>query len=152
MGEIRGLRNTFEDVLDNQELMREKLDALIRENRPLKDDDEVKEYIRLVARSMMGVTSHGSGHEIEFKVAKNGIHVLGNNIEKVAYKLGYYKTRTVVVSEEPRVEVEIKELWQLLLEYAFDVWPRAQFEAIKISPEREGGTSHGGVRGIPRGR
>ena len=60
MGEIRGLRNTFEDVLDNQELMREKFDALIRENRPLKDDDEVKEYIRLVARSMMGVTSDGS--------------------------------------------------------------------------------------------
>ncbi len=150
MSEIRALRNTFEDVLDNQELLRAKLDALIRENRPLKDDDEIKEYIRLVARSTLGVTSHGSGHEIEFKVAKNGIHVLGDNTEKVAYKLGYYKTCKVVISENPLVEVDIKELWQLLLEYAFDVWPRAQFEAIKISPEREGGTTHGGQRGTPR--
>jgi len=51
----KALRATLEDTISNQEGLRAKIDELARENRTVRDDEERKEILKLLAMSCLGV-------------------------------------------------------------------------------------------------
>ena len=149
-GEIKSrkiIKGTFEATLSSQERLREKLDALIEENRPIKDSVERSEFMRLLAHATLGL---GTNQEIRYHIP-NGYEPsfcsIRRDFETTARWLAYQKTNVVHVpmelysgkreTDEKIVDLPIKFLWQVLLENLFSIFPLALDRSMSMSKEKD---------------
>lgn len=126
----KALRATFEDCLSYQEKMRKKLDTLISENRPLRGTKERDEFMQILARSTLGLGMRVKVH------AEGEMFNLGS-VEVFARWISYQEKSEVKLEEKRRsANIEIGELWKILRDCFFRVWPLALDRATSLSPER----------------
>lgn len=128
----KALRATFEDVLVFQEKMRKKLDTLIAENRPLNGKKERDEFMGILARSTLGL---GTNVYVQAS-SSGGVHDLGS-VEVAARWLAYQEEKKIkLVGAFSSSNIEIGELWGILRDALFRVWPLALDRSTSISAER----------------
>jgi len=133
-------RATLEDTFQNQEKLRENLDELERENRPIKDEEERKKLFDLIAHSTFGLGVQKSD-PIPFPDGK--IRFI-KNIEKTTRYILYIKDTQIkkedlffIFNEEIHTNIEIKFLWNALKFELFAIFPEALNKAASMSKERE---------------
>lgn len=125
------MRLTYKDTLHNQKLLREKLEILIKENRPL-EEEEKNYYLEKLSKSLLGIgVNVTTYYNIEHgKIPLGKLHYF-------AEKMVYINTKTVNITYNgQKITIEIKELWKTLLDYVLKIYPHAQGKAIQISSER----------------
>jgi len=144
------VKATLEAVFQAQEKLRKHLGLLIEENRPLKDNAERDLFFRELTYSTLGL---GKNLIVQYNV-KNSYIGLRKDVETVARWLAYQQTEIVYVPLElfktesldnrGKIGVEIKDLWHMLLEHFFSVFPLAIDRATSLSKEQpEQGKSKG---------
>lgn len=131
-------RATFEVVIEKQEMLRQMLDELIKEGRPIKNDEERKKYLLLLARSTLGV---GTDDSIDSTILMSTEGKI-KNIERTARWLAYQEDEIVEMPrwcEPPALvgqEYKIQEVWKMLRNALFSTFPKAINLAVQASPER----------------
>ena len=133
-------RATLEDTHQYQEKLRLKLDRLIKENRPLKDEEERKELFDLLSHATIGL-----GNKpviIRLAETKNIIEI--PLFEQFISVLFYYDN--VLIDDDFFFEltgkkipclVNIATLWKHTRNHLLGVFPDAKAMAIRLSKERE---------------
>jgi hypothetical protein len=127
------IRMTLQDCLANQSRLRELMQALIRENRPL-SFNEKKEFYLLLPKALL---SQGSNEPV-YLVVNNGWFIFAS-VQNLGHRLADIYTNNVFLRtsrpESVEVTLEIKELWQFLYDKILYLFPQANAEAIHISAE-----------------
>jgi len=140
----RLLKATMEACFTCQEKLRKHLDNLIEKNRPIKDATERDLFMREFVYSTLGL---GLSQKISYKLPSKDITLIRNNLEVYARWLSYQKTSMVKVPvflysnefgmKNEVYDVEIKDLWECLLDNLFSVFPLAIDRACSMSKERD---------------
>jgi len=134
---------TLEAVFQAQESIRKHLDDLIKENRALKNIEERDTFFRELTYSTLGlgidkrVTHLVKGYlGIRADVETFGRWLADQYSNKVFVPMELYKS--IGDSEKAKQnEVPISELWQVLKDNLFSVFPLAIDRACRMSKERE---------------
>lgn len=121
-------RATFQDVGQSQDLLRQKIDDLIKENRPL-TTQEREAFIHNFREATLGF---GANHI--FKIAKQGKSYSIGSVGHAALWISYRETNPVVMTDG--ISIEIKELWKELRLSLFTVFDEAVHLSVKISQEQ----------------
>jgi len=146
------LRRTFQDVLNSQEQLRNVIETLIKENRPL-TDEERGDFIRLLGCSTFGL---GRNQAFSMKISdRHGMERLGS-VEKIARVLAKEtKDHLVFIRElgynkQGEVSIPINIFWSALLYHLFDVFPEALDRASAMSKEIDMNTGGEGYEFVPK--
>jgi len=127
------IRMTLQDCLINQGRLRELLQTLIRENRPL-SFNEKKDFYLLLPKALL---SQGST-DPAYLVINNGWFIF-SSVQNLGHRLAdIYANKVFLKTTRPEnveITVEIKELWQFLYDKILYLFPQANAEAIHISAE-----------------
>lgn len=134
--ERRAIRATFEDVLINQGILYDLLHELVRENRPL-HENERHNFIDYVARALMG---QGMGVKMDREFSRIVDIELpeGDDSElNVEDALRFMTLLTSSVFHDGKKnEVEIRELWRAVRKSTLRVFPLAIKAAAAMSTEK----------------
>lgn len=126
------LRLTFEDTLRRQTLLRQKLEQLIKERRPLKESEK-EEYFETLYKALLTV---GRGRIIYYRLSNQSLIPLGT-LMYFAEKMAYQRKPYVLLRYNGVVyKIPIEEMWRTLLDYCLMYFPHALWEALHMSPER----------------
>jgi len=132
-------RATFEDTKKNQEDLRETLDYLIKDKRPIKDEQERKQFIELLSNSTIGLGTEPVKIRLDDKTM-----VEIKNLEQFISELLYVDAKVVsknffwfLTGKSLVDDVPIEQLWLNVRRHLFAVFPLAKASTIKISKERE---------------
>ena len=131
----RLVKMTFEAVLTAQEEFRKKLDVLIKENRPIRDEDERDLFFSLLAHSTLGL-----GVNQKYSIYLDRYYSVGN-IESAGRWLAY---ETDVMIQTPKIfnegmvtpETPISFFWEELRNQLFYVFPMALDKSMSMSKEK----------------
>jgi len=140
--ERRAVRATLEDVLSNQGILYDLLGELVRENRPLREEERHK-FIDYVARAFMG---QGTGVKMgrEFSRIVDTELPGEDEIENVEDALRFMTLLTSSVFHDgEESEIEIREIWRAVRKSVIRVFPLAIKAAAAMSTEqwyKRGGT------------
>lgn len=141
--ERRAVRATLEDVLSNQGTLYEILHELVRENRPLRDDER-HNFIDYVARALMG---QGTGVKMDREFSRIADIELPEGDDSELNVEDALRFMTVLTSDVfhdgAGGEIEIRELWRAVRKSVLRVFPLAIKAAAAMSTEqwyRRGGT------------
>ena len=133
-------RATLEDTFQNQEKLRNKLDELECENRPVSDEKERKQLFDLIAHGTLGLGVQRSD-PIPFP---DGQIRFIKNIEKAIRYVLYIKNTKItkedmffIFNDEAHFDIEISFLWNALKFELFAIFPEALNKAASMSKERE---------------
>lgn len=135
-GGTKALRATFEDVLQAQTQLRRMLKQLIRENRPIRDDNERDRFFGLFARSTLGL-----GHQVKIDVGFGGNEwIRFSSVDEFAGCLAYYKQdgecrRRFEDYRRGWTSASMGALWDHLILRLYLVWSLALDRASSISAE-----------------
>ena len=128
------LRATLEAVISSQEKLRQMLDRLSADNRPISSEVERQEFMKLLSYATLGF-----GSEIEMRYENN----LKKDVETVARWLSYQGSSMVSVPVELYKQTatsvhRIGGLWECLRNHLFIAYPIALKHACSMSKEQEG--------------
>jgi len=124
-------RYGYIDTLNNQREIRKKLYELIKYNKPLQFKER-EIFIAMISKAFYGV---GVNVTVLFP-SKYGKIPLGK-LHYFAQKMAYINSDQVQITYSKKTfKVNIKELWEIFLEYTFRVFPHAQSQALKMSGEK----------------
>jgi hypothetical protein len=158
------LRATFEDVIQQQQTIRDKLTELINNNKTL-DNEEREKFQNKIARACLGLETEVTAtirHPVMVPKKRSDKHVktigvlfsgtLAELITETVYMDEPVKKFQTSVSNYPVKGVgvfNISKLWDVILKKLEDVvFPQARNLSLQVSPEREekGGKHFGGPR------
>jgi hypothetical protein len=129
-------RATFEDVKKDQKKLREKLDELIKENRPIKDEKERTLLLDvLIPNATLGLGTFQS-HTFQFPFQGSGNF---DNLEYWIRRICYLDSSIVprlFLHDNQKQEIPIKFIWEKLRDELFLVYPMALNKAASISKEQ----------------
>jgi len=138
-------RASFEAVFDSQERLRNLLDQLIKENRPLKDTDERNEYMKLLAFATIGLgTNHTTRLDLE-----DGTF-LDRDLETVARWAAYLHDQEIEIPltigkrSRKTTRVKISVIWTVIRDDLLSTYPFAlerswgQSQELKSSARGQG--------------
>jgi len=126
------IRLTFEDVIKNQNKMRDIVKAKIKNNDIL-HEEECKNWMHVCAYALMtwGKTIHSYLDLPMVRIHMGCVHTF-------ALSFMDWKDKHVVISVRgDDYDFEIKVLWELLYKYMMHIFPKALDEALHISREAE---------------
>lgn len=126
------VKRTFEDCLRSQIRLRRILRILISDNRPLESEEE-REYFL----SELGHATYGLGAKMPFKIFNPYVIDL-DSIESAARIICDQDSNPVVIScpgVKDSPPIEIKLLWQQLLNSLYTIFPLALDRASAMSKE-----------------
>jgi len=132
-------RRTFEDTLRNQTKLKIFIKGKIKKNYPVFIFEE-DSFEGLIARSFL---SQGNWRQMYYednggKIPLGPAHTFAISLSKVkSYKVDIHRFSF-------KKQVDIAELWQLLLDELSFIFPGALEEALRISGEGESGVSSSG--------
>ena len=130
-------RATYEDTLNRQEELRKKLDQMIQENRPVKDDTEREKLFHLFGDCFLG---EDGGKEISyFMVFPPRTIVNIKDYGQTIRLLCYENKNTISISffgYQGNETAPIKDIWKAIRNIAFALFPIAQNKAVGISKEQ----------------
>lgn len=142
------LRATFESVISNQERLRKHLDELISENRPLRDEKERELFMRELSYSTLGL---GFEYVVTYYHEKTGAFIR-KDVETTARWLSYQTSSDVDVplelysNDRTKIVVPISELWMVLRNNLFTVFPLALKTSVSMSREQDAGKKPSGYQ------
>jgi len=125
------IRYGYFDNLLHQQTIRNTLEKLIYENRPLRYPER-EGFISTFSKAFFGV---GVNVTVLFptkygKIPLGKLHYFGQ-------KMAYLNSDKVSLSYNGNtVTVDIKELWEILFEYSIRIFPHSQAQAIRMSGEK----------------
>jgi len=130
------MRATFEDTSSAQEKLRQTLDMLIAENRPLKDDDERKKMFKLYNDCFLGL----DGQKVvkQFIMYPSGRCVQVDDYGQMIRSLCYQKDTMMKISffgDYGDEVIPIRDIWMSVRDIAFSLFPIAIDKAISMSKE-----------------
>lgn len=136
------LRATFEAVFAAQERIRKHFDFLIKEDRPIKDEEERELFFKELCYATLG---HGHDLIVELRHPDvNGVF-FRKDIETVLRWMAYQTGDAVLVPLQLHGEhQEMKEkmpyyiVWNHLRDQLFSVFPRALEHSVTMSREQDG--------------
>jgi len=131
----RAVRATFEDTVNYQGVLLDLLHELVRENRPLRENERHK-FIEYVARALMG---QGTGIKAdgEFRRIVDTELPEGAVIENAEDVLRFMSLLTArVFCDDEGNEYEIRELWRATRRLVLRVFPLAIKAAAAMSTEQ----------------
>jgi hypothetical protein len=122
---VQVTRASFEAVVSAQEDLRSLLDRLIAENRPLKDDQERKDFLKLLAFSTIGLGTNQTTYLYNEKMT-----LLRRNIEVVARWAAYLTSSVVDVPLEigkpnQHLRMDISKIWLCVRDELLYTFPYA---------------------------
>jgi len=127
------VRLTLEDCLWNQQLLKDKLKDLIRNNRPL-EQHEKQEFFRMLPKALL---SQGSEEPVSM-VIHDGWFTFAS-LQNLAHRMSDLYTNKVNLQthrpQQVNVTVDISELWQFVYDKCLFLFPLASGEAVHISAE-----------------
>ena len=127
------VRLTLEDCLFFQNKLRELLQQLIRENRPLKMNER-KPYFDLLPKALL---SQGAVDPVHLVIDKGWF--IFASVQSLAHRMVDLSTDKVNMKttrpEKVDVTIPISELWQFLYDKVLYLFPQGTSEAIHISAE-----------------
>lgn len=126
------VRLTFEDVLRNQNKMREIVKAKIVNNDVL-HDEEIKNWMHICAYALMtwGKTIHAYIDLPTVRIPIGCVHTF-------ALSFMDWKNKKIIIEyKHIDYSFEISILWKNLYEYMMHIFPKALDEALHISREAE---------------
>lgn len=136
------VRQTLEGVFQAQEKLRKHLDCLIDENRPLQDSRERDLFFRELVYSTLGL-----GREQIVHLYVGSFDGLRADLETVCRWLAYQDKSMVLVPMELRdmtrgycpqaAEAPIRDLWRVVRDNLFSVFPRSIDRATSLSKEQD---------------
>ena len=127
-------RLTHKDTIDSQKMLiafiRRKLNGIPY----FVNQEEKYEFYTMVANALL---SQGPASNIVPRIKVDGVVIpLGKDVHHFANQMMNIDTKTVVLKyNKKNFRVDVKQLWQILLEYCLMIFPLAQAEAIHISRE-----------------
>ena len=131
----RLVKATFEAVLNAQEQLRKKLDVLIKENSPIKDEEERNLFFSLLAHSTLGL-----GVNKKYILYVDRYYSVGN-IESAARWLAYETDANIQTPENyndravsPKTPISF--FWTELRNQLFFVFPEALNKSMSMSKEK----------------
>jgi hypothetical protein len=136
--EIAGYKAGFEDLLQAQKKLREWLDALVKENRCLREEER-GDYLELCARALLG-----QGRAITLGVDTWGRQtgqLWGGEGSELSEKVPIYNAEDFLrylayCDSSKMVDKPISDGWKQARQYALRAFSLALSEVIKLSPER----------------
>lgn len=132
-GKEKQIRMTLQDCLIFQDKLRELLQKLIRENRPLTHKEKI-EYYEILPKALL---SQGSTDPIYFVHGKGWF--IFSSVQNLAHRLADLYTDKVFLKttrpENVEIIISISDLWRLLYDKVLFLFPQANAEAIHLSAE-----------------
>lgn len=133
-------RATFEDTLANQEELREKLDSLEEENRPLASNEREK-FFDLIGHGLLG---NDAEKKVQIPLPYNTVL----NIDDIGFflrHLAYHKTDYIdndFIKRYTKIQyngknIPISHIWRETKFILFGLYPKAIAESIRMSKERD---------------
>ncbi len=118
-------RASFEAVVSAQEELRVLLDKLIAENRPLNDDQERKDYLKLLAFSTIGLGTNQTTYLYDEKMT-----LLRRNIEVVARWAAYLTSKNIdapleIGKPQQHLRMDISKIWLCIRDELLYTFPYA---------------------------
>ena len=139
---------TYTDTLNNQDLLRKRVEDLRRHNECIKISDRTA-YLRELSKALF---TQGTVQKVYLTV-KHGRIPLGENLHHFGNQMGYVHTNRVELTHSNKTyEVDIFLLWDALLQNLLIVFPYAQAESMRRSAEREKYESGGSLSYVPTKR
>lgn len=132
---------TFEAVQSAQELLRQKLNELIDEQRCIKDEEE-----RTLFMKLLGFSTLGLGLNVHVSMVTKSHVGFRTNVEWVARWACSQKTNFVYVpidlarpiyQDNAEPNAEMTDVWKTILHYLYTVFPKALDKSMSMSKERE---------------
>jgi len=127
------MRLTLEDCRYYQDKLKEILQILIRDNRPLKQVEK-KQFFDMLPKALL---SQGSANPVSV-VIEDGWFTFAS-VQNLAHRLADLHTDKVYLKtsrpEKVEITIPISELWQFLYDKCLYLFPLASAEAIHISAE-----------------
>ena len=121
------MRATLEDAITNQELLLDKMDVLIAENRHVKDVEERKEMQKLLALSCLGLD-----WRTKFEVILSGRKISWPHLGYAVRRVSYWNSE----NEDNELKgLEPRDVWQSIRNNLFIVFSPALDKATSISKE-----------------
>jgi len=128
-------KGTFEAVDNSQQQFRRHLETLIKENRPLKDEEEKTLFYRELSHSTLGL-----GVFKVYNIQLERMYRFGNVESTARWLAGQTDKMVVIPGDCGKVDsfpVKIKVLWEKLLDLLYFVFPNALDKSISMSKEGE---------------
>ncbi len=133
------VRFSFEDCLHNQSVLLEYLADLIKENRPLREDERIP-FLEIVARALLGqgtripVENPEKGTEY-FRIKAPDLpgEATIENVDDLLRFLAFTDLKVIVGAEGNK---NIRELWLLCREFTLRALPLSLERAAAMSAER----------------
>jgi len=129
----RQSRFTLEDTIRWQTRLRELLQVLIRENRPL-TQHEKSMFFEMIPKALL---NQGTADPVNLVIGKGWFTFA--SVQSLALRLSDLWSSTVSLSttrpEKVSVKVQISDLWEFLYEKVVFLCPLATGEAVHISAE-----------------
>ena len=136
------VKYTLEAVFSAQERLRKHLDQLIKENRPIKDENERDRFFRELTYSTLGL----GAVETEFMTPGSGRMFYVLNLDGFVREFTYYNDKIVskeyigndhanTKSTDNNTSLPISEMWNLIKMHLFAIFPKAIDRATSISKE-----------------
>lgn len=130
-------RKSFEKVKENQEKLRKKIDKLIKEERPIKDEEERTEFLDMLEWACLG---HDGNEPYEVEV-NGSIYKIGSVGLFIRYLL-YQDKEEIKLPDFPEapqavsgVSKKIGPIWKTIRYELFSVFPTALQDSFSKSPE-----------------
>jgi hypothetical protein len=138
MENVKALRASFEDTMANQEKLRQQLDQLVEENRPLKPEERGPFFERL-GRALLG-----QGAKIPVEKGMHGEPVQqlwGGERGELNAEVGFTDSESFLRflgywASDTWGDKPIAYAWQSARQLAFRIFPLAIAEALRASIER----------------
>lgn len=133
-------RATFEDTLANQEDLREKLDSLEEENKPLQSNER-ENYFDLIGHGLLG---NDAEKKIQILLPDDTILEI-NDLGFFLRNIAYHKTNYIdndFIKRYTNIQykgekIPISHMWRELKFILFGLYPKAIAESIRMSKERD---------------
>lgn len=123
---------TYIDTLNNQNLLRKRVESLRRNNECLLPSERTA-YLTELSKALFG---EGLMYRVFLPVEHGSVPL--SYLHKFGEDMGYLHTKKIRITYNEKIyEVDISVLWDLLLEGLLYVFPFAQREAHRRSAERE---------------
>lgn len=127
------VRLTLHDCLAYQDKMRELMQKLIKDNRPLTKEERT-EFYELLPNSLL---SQGATYPVYF-VKEDGWFIF-ESVQTLAHRIAEIKTNNIKLKtnrpKQVEIVVTISELWSFLYQKMLYLFPQANSEAIHLSAE-----------------
>lgn len=125
-------RLTFEDTLVNQKKIRNWLEILIKQKKPL-EWQQRDAFIKIFNKATLTI---GRPKLVIYK-APDGKRIPLGKLHYFAQKITYIKTNTIIIKYKNKsYTIPIEDLWKLLLEYLLEIFPASLDLALRMSAER----------------